>query len=436
MPRLAGTLAGLGCQLAFLGDDPGRLRVLLEIAGQEVAHRRVDDALDLAVAQLRLRLAFELRLGHSEREHGGESLAAVVTRGHQVLVDAFLLAVGVDRARQRGAESGEVRTTLDRADVVHIGVDVFGEFGRILHGHFKFDALVMAGDVDDILVGGLAGAVEVFDERDDTAIVVERLAFAASLVLEDDLHTAIEECQFLQSSKEDVVLKRRGGKYLRIRFEGGLRAAAIAAADAADVGHRHAAFVLLLIDVPQPADLHLAPLRQAVDDGYAHAMQTARRLVGALLELAAELQHGHHALKRGEAQVLVLLNRDATAVVFDRDRTVVIDRYRDIGCVAGHDLVDRVVDDFIDQVVQPTGAGVGDIHAGPLADVLQVAQILELVGAIFGVTLGLLGKLIAAQVGRDGRGRLRWGIRVVGVRIRISRHKVLDSSLLLSTVVF
>ena len=56
--------------------------------------------------------------------------------------------------------------------------------------------------------------------------------------------------------------------------------------------------------------------------------------------------------------------------------------------IAGHRLVDRVVDDFVDQVVQPAGRGVGDVHARPLADVLQVAQVLEVLGAVFGLALG------------------------------------------------
>ena len=59
---LAGRFAGFGRQDALADDDLGRLRVLFQVLGQEVAHRRVDDAFDFAVAQLGLRLAFELRV--------------------------------------------------------------------------------------------------------------------------------------------------------------------------------------------------------------------------------------------------------------------------------------------------------------------------------------------------------------------------------------
>ena len=46
-----------------------------------IADGRVDDAFDFAVAELGLRLALELRLGHAERDDGRQALAAVVAAG-------------------------------------------------------------------------------------------------------------------------------------------------------------------------------------------------------------------------------------------------------------------------------------------------------------------------------------------------------------------
>ena len=135
----------------------------------------------------------------------------------------------------------------------------------------------------------------------------------------------VEKGQLLQPLEQHVVLKRRVGENLPVGLEGGLRAAAIGAANAADVGHRHAAFVFLLIDVTVAADFHLAPLGEEVDHGDAHAVQTAGGLIGPLLELAAEFQHRHHALQGREPQVGMDLDRDAAAVVLHRDRAVVVD---------------------------------------------------------------------------------------------------------------
>ncbi len=72
----------------------------------------VDDALDLAVAELGLGLAFELRVGDAEGDDGSQTFAEVVAGGDEVLEERFLLAVVVESAREGGAESGEVRAAL------------------------------------------------------------------------------------------------------------------------------------------------------------------------------------------------------------------------------------------------------------------------------------------------------------------------------------
>ena len=121
-------------------------------------------------------------------------------RGDEVFEQVVLLAVGVQRAGQRGAEAGEVRAAVGRVDVVDVGVDVFGVLGRVLQGDFDADAVLLAGDVDDVGVERFAGAVEVLDEFHDAAFVLERFAFAGALVVEDDLHALVEERQFLQAA--------------------------------------------------------------------------------------------------------------------------------------------------------------------------------------------------------------------------------------------
>ena len=79
------------------------------------------------------------------------------------------------------------------------------------------------------------------------------------------------------------------------------------------------------------ADFDLAPFGEEVHHGDADAVQTAGGLVGALLELAAELEHGHHAFERGDVaaglfgELIVLFDGDAAAVVFDGDRAVDVD---------------------------------------------------------------------------------------------------------------
>src|SRR5205807_7584222 len=75
----------------------------------------------------------------------------------------------------------------------------------------------------------------------------------------------------------------------------------------------------------------------------------------------------------------------AAAIVADGHAAVDVDGDGDLGGVAGHGFVDGVIDRFVDQVVQAFDAGIADVHAGPLADVFQVREVLHLVGAIFAI---------------------------------------------------
>ena len=116
---------------------------------------------------------------------------------------------------------------------------------------------------------------------------------------------------------------------------------------------RDALGVLLVVDLAVAANLELEPVGQRVDRRHADAVQTAGDLVAAAAELAAGVEHGHHELGRRAVLDRVDADRNAAAVVLDRDRVVVVDDDVDARAVTGEVLVDRVVDDL----VRPGGAG-------------------------------------------------------------------------------
>ena len=146
----AGGFAGFGGEDAFLDDDLGDFGILFEVFAQGVADDGGDDAFDFAVAELGFGLAFELRVRDAQREDGGEAFADIVAGGDQVAEQVFLLAVVVQGAREGGAEAGDVRAAFDGVDVVDVGVDVFGVLAAILQGDFVADAILLAGDEDDL----------------------------------------------------------------------------------------------------------------------------------------------------------------------------------------------------------------------------------------------------------------------------------------------
>ena len=97
----------------------------------------------------------------------------------------------------------------------------------------------------------------------------------------------------------------------------------------------------------------------------------------------------------------------------DGDRAVDVDRDVDLIAEAGQRLVDRVVDDLVDQVMQAGGPGRADVHRRPLADGLEPFEDLDLVGAVVVVApwppwplLPLEASPVASPAGTSTRRRL------------------------------
>ena len=93
-------------------------------------------------------------------------------------------------------------------------------------------------------------------------------------------------------------------------------------------------------------------------------MEAARDLVAVAAELAAGVELREHDGQRGEPLLLDDVDRDAPSRVDHRDRVVGVDRDVDQVVASCERLVDGVVDDLVDEVVEPTRAGRADVHPG------------------------------------------------------------------------
>ena len=82
--------------------------------------------------------------------------------------------------------------------------------------------------------------------------------------------------------------------------------------------------------------------------------RSAGNFVRRRIELSAGMQLGHHNLRGWNffAVDVHRVDRNAAAVVDDRDGVVEVDGDFDLVGVSGERFVDGVVDDFIDQVMQ------------------------------------------------------------------------------------
>ena len=144
--------------------------------------------------------------------------------------------------------------------------------------------------------------------------------------------------------------------------------------------------VLLLEHLPVAPDFEVELLRERVDDRHADAVQAAGDLVAVVVELAAGVQHREHDFcRRTPARVLV--GRNAAAVVDDRDDPSMWMVTLIWSQKPGERLVDRVVDDFVDEMVQSRRPGRADVHGGPLADRLEAFEDFYFVGAVILVDL-------------------------------------------------
>ena len=103
---------------------------------------------------------------------------------------------------------------------------------------------------------------------------------------------------------------------------------------------------------PFAPDFELQRFRERIHAAHADAVQSARNFVRVRIELAAGVQLGHHHLRRGDAFFFVHVHGNAAAVVDHGHRIVVVDGDVDLGAVTRQRFVHRVVDHFVDQVMQ------------------------------------------------------------------------------------
>ena len=107
---LAGRLAGARRFNRLVDDLAGDRRILLEEHAQALVHKCLHGAGDVGV-ELALGLTFELRLRQLHADHRDQAFAHVVAAQVflHVLEEPKLLADGVDGARERGAETRQMR---------------------------------------------------------------------------------------------------------------------------------------------------------------------------------------------------------------------------------------------------------------------------------------------------------------------------------------
>ncbi len=221
------------------------------------------------------------------------------------------------------------------------------------------------------------------DEGLDALFVLERLLLVRPVVAERDLQARVEVGQLADSLEQGVVVELDIAEDFLVRLEGDFRSPLVRGADELDRPGSFAASALEMVMRPVAIDIHLEPLAQGVDDADADAVKPAGHLVAVGVELAARMQGREHDLQGADLGFLVHLDRDASTVVLHAATAVGLDADRDAVAETGERFVDRIVQHFVDEMVESRYAAVADVHVRPLADSVHSTENLDITGIVF-----------------------------------------------------
>ena len=129
--------------------------------------------------------------------------------------------------------------------------------------------------------------------------------------------------------------------------------------------------------------LYFQPGRERIHDRSTDAVQTAGNLISAAAKLSARMQHRKNHFNRRKSHFLLNINRNATPVVFDRHRIVSVNRHFNFTAITGQCFIDRIIHNFIYEVMQSPRRGRSYVHTRSFPDCLQTFQHLNLISIVF-----------------------------------------------------
>ena len=373
---------------------------------QPQAELVLDDAGDerrgFARRQAFLGLPGELRVAHLRREHVAGVVPDVLGRQLQAARQQVAeLAELTHRFGEAEAEAVDVRAALRGRDQVDVAL-LEPRAAVRAPDHGPVDAFVLAFDLaDERFVRQPFGGLERLAQVLRQPFAVEPLFLLAGLLdVEADAQARAQHGLGLEHVLELRQREIGAVEIGRVRPEAD-RGAGVALADLADdfeLGMHLPVLERDVVFLAAAAHPALEVLRQRVDHRDADAVQAARELVaGVGGELSARVQPGEDQLDAAHLLFRVDVDRHAAAVVDDLERPVLVEGHVDLAAVARQRFVDAVVDDFVREVVGPTGVGV---HARASPDGLESAQDFDVLSGV-GLAHSWIGP--RARVGGEKR---------------------------------
>ena len=365
----------------------------IDALGDDLRHRRRN----IVVEEFVFRLVRKRRIGEFDANNGIEPFADIFTRNRtfEILHERLLLlCILVDDARECRFERRFVRAAVAVADVIRKAKQYFLICIRPLQSQFDRNAFFFErlDDVDWRGVNRFFVCRQKFDIATKPTFEVEDLLFlVAALVVEDDLDARIEIRKLAQSLAQQIEIVVGDREDRIVGHPMNRRARLIGWAFVAQGKQGLPLFVFLVIVAPIAEDIEVEMFAQCVDARDSDAVKTARNLIRIVVEFAAGMQNSHDDFGRRNAFFLMDFGWDTAPIVAHRDAVIFVDIDDDFVTKPSQRLVDSIVDDFVDELMQPRNiVDIADVHARALAHCLEPFQDLDRVGRILPRTIVLV----------------------------------------------
>ncbi|OAV74332.1 hypothetical protein Barb7_02180 [Bacteroidales bacterium Barb7] len=113
-------------------------------------------------------------------------------------------------------------------------------------------------------------------------------------------------------------------------------------------------------------------------------MQTTGHLIAFLVEFTAGMEHREHHFQRRFTFFLVEIDRNASPVVNDGHRVILVDKYINVLAMTCQRLVNGVIHDLVNQMMKSLFADVANVHGRPFAHGFQSFKHLNTLCRVFG----------------------------------------------------
>ncbi|MCG3139699.1 MAG: hypothetical protein HDKAJFGB_00617 [Anaerolineae bacterium] len=277
-----------------------------------------------------------------------------------------------------------MRAAVARIDIVRKGEHRLVIISRVLN--CRFDVIAFNGRAHvKRRVQRFAILVQIAHERSDAAFKIKRRFAVRAFVHEFDGEPFGEERHFAETLLQYVELVINRFENLLVGEKALNRAAAFRRRILADLFHvrlRHAALVRLAVQFALAPHRRFKPFRKGIDRADADAVQTGRDFVPAAAEFAARMKFSHHDFERGLAGLRMNVHRNAAPVIRHRHRVIAVNRDGDEIGAARERFVNRIVHDFVHELMQAANIRRADVHAGAAAHGFEAFEDLDFVGGI------------------------------------------------------